>query len=162
MPNTESHNPHDLAPEDVQPVLDLHPALRRAIARGRFLQPFKANMEALLKEIRPDLADEFLMIGQEGRGTFLTLLGRAGGRALFLGDALSGTITALAHGKYTVTVCDHDELRLDFARLRDAEYTPGMVRYRLVQEGGPFPFEPGSFDLVVAELGPHGEAPLWG
>ncbi|MFT5198394.1 MAG: hypothetical protein ACI87O_001051 [Planctomycetota bacterium] len=147
---------------DVQPVLDLHGALKRGIARGRFLQPFKANMEALLKEMRPELADEFLMIGQEGRGSFLTMLGLAGGRALFLGDALSGTITALAHGGYTTTVCDHDVLRLDFAKLRDAEYSPGMVRYRQVPEGGPFPFEQGSFDLVVAELGPHGEAPLWG
>lgn len=162
MPKPNSQNPHDLAPRDVKPELDLHSALKRGIARGRFLQPFKANMEDLLKEMRPELADEFLMIGQEGRGSFLTMLGLAGGRALFLGDALSGTITALAHGGYVTTVCDHDQVRLDFARLRDAEYSPGMVRYRQVPAGGPFPFEPESFDLVVAELGPHGEAPLWG
>ncbi len=162
MLKPNSHNPHDLAPHDLQPVLDLHGALRRGIERGRFLQPFKANIEVLLKEMRPELASEFLMIGQEGRGSFLTLLDLSGGRALFLGDALSGTVTALAHGGYVTTVCDHDELRLNFARLRDAEYSPGMVRYRQVTPGGPFPFEPGFFDLVVAELGPHGEAPLWG
>ncbi|MCP5023733.1 MAG: hypothetical protein GY930_18440 [bacterium] len=162
MPTSNSHNPHDLAPRDVKPELGFHGALKRAIARGHFLQPFKANMEALLKEMRPELADEFLMIGQEGRGSFLTMLGLAGGRALFLGDALSGTVTALAHGGYVTTVCDHDEVRLDFARLRDAEFSPGMVRYRQTPQGGPFPFESGSFDLVVAELGPHGEVPLWG
>ncbi len=137
-------------------------ALRAAVLRAERGLDYKRNLEKLLQDLVPWRADEHLMIGQEGRGAFLLLLERSGGQALFVGDALSGTVTALAGLGFRVHVCDPDPDRLAFARVRDAALAPGRVTHHPMQAGrAPEGFsEP--MDLVVAELGPRGEAPVWG
>ncbi len=144
------------------PELARDEALWAAVQRGTAGQDYKSNLEDLLKSLRPELAEEHLMIGQEGRATFVTMLVPQAGRALFLGDALSGTVSTLAGLGFDVLCCDHNRARLAFARLRDQALAPDQVSHVQVAQGGPFPLQAGAFALVVAELGPRGEAPLWG
>ncbi len=149
-------------PEDGLAQAEPSAALWAAVERGQAGLAYKRNLERLLQDLLPERADEHLMLRQEGRGAFLLLLEGPPGHALFVGDALSGTVSALAGLGFRVTVCDPHPARLAFAKVRDAALAPGQVTHRPMDAGAAPADLDGSFDLVVAELGPRGEAPVWG
>ncbi len=131
---------------------------------------FRRALEALLLELDDASADLLALELREGRGAWLTLLGARGGRALYAGDACSGTISALALQGFRVEVLDADTQRTRFAAFRAREQTPGKVeivaqpsgRYALVvlEDGLPEPLaELARFEAL---LEPEGELVLVG
>src|SRR5688572_14343246 len=89
-------------------------ATLRALGTGT---PYKPALEALLLALAPEAADALMMLLKESRGAFALLAPAppAGSRALFVGDARSGTAVALATLGHKVTLLDTDPLRLGFA-----------------------------------------------
>lgn len=143
------------------PAPELRAAMETAAAAAAAGRPYKAALEGLLLDLDADTADVLMLAIREGRGAWLPLLldqdrdaHAPRGRALFLGEAVSGTVTALAHLGWDVVVVDERAERLRFARARDREYTPGRVHHVQSGRGSGLPFGDGSFDLVVQEGGP--------
>jgi aminoglycoside phosphotransferase (APT) family kinase protein len=127
-------------------------SLGRALTRLAAGLHWRAALEELLVELEPEAADRLMQLSREGRGAWIPLLAARGGRALLIGNALSGTSVALGRLGFTVVVLDHDALRLGLALARGAALAPGMTQaVRAARER--LPFADGSFDLVVAEDG---------
>jgi hypothetical protein len=131
------------------------------LARGAFApglerlaagEPFKASLEALLLALDDAPAARLMQLLREGRGAWLALLETGGGEALFVGNALSGTVTALARHGFRVTVVDDAPERARFAAYRDRAHAPGRTASVLC-DGPTLPFADGAFDLVVREEG---------
>ncbi len=101
--------------------------LTRTFEREEQGWSFRRALEALLLELDDASADLLALQLREGRGAWLTQLGSSGGRALFVGSALSGTITALALQGYQVNVIDADAGRRRLCAFRAREQTPGRV-----------------------------------
>ncbi len=106
---------------------------------------FKRALEALLLELDDAQADLLQLCLREGRAAWLTELEAGGGRALVVGNALSGTLTALALQGFEVEALDPVAERARFAAFRAREQTPGRVR--LVERAQ------GPYALVVHEDG---------
>ena len=134
-------------------------ALEHFLAGG---QPFKRRLEQLVLELPTGEADELMMLMKESRGAWAMLLGGRGGRALFLGNALSGTPVALGTLGYEVTVVEPEPTRLRFAQDRAAALAPGTTVSVAAGTDRCLPFREGSFDLVVLEGGLPGPATGWG
>ncbi len=149
-----------------------HTHLASAIARARDNRnnglPYKRCLELLLAELTPAASDAFALLLDGGRGAWIPLLEGKGGRALFMGDACSGTVVALAHLGFKVLVLDACPARLVFGRLR-AEGMELRVQHVLAGSDTALPIQSRQFELVVQEEGlPHpsrdwGHAPdeLW-
>jgi aminoglycoside phosphotransferase (APT) family kinase protein len=151
--------------ETLLPPGALRPHLERLAAGA----PFKEVLEALLLEVPLETAERLGLLLREGRGAWLPLLAAGGGRALLVGNALSGTAHALAALGFRPTLLDTDAERLEFERHRCEALvglTPECVH---ADSSGRLPFEDRSFDLVVRESGVpgpgggwhHDEAELW-
>ncbi len=143
-------------------------ALERAIAAVESGTPYKAALEALLRELDDASADRLMQLQREARGTWFLALGvprvaQSGARALFLGNALSGAHTPLSHHGFEVTLLDPNELRLRWARLRNEALSPRSRTHEVVADGGArLPFGDGEFDLVVQEDGLPSRSNGWG
>lgn len=126
-------------------------AMLRALAGGT---PYKAALEAHLLALAPEAADALMMQLKESRGAFALLAPApsAGSRALFVGDARSGTAVALAMLGHRVTVVDTDPRRLAFALARGRAYD-GRTAAVCAGRDERLPFGDGVFDLVVQEDG---------
>ena len=125
--------------------------LRDAVDASRAGRPFKAVLEELLRALEPSQADAMMLRIKESRGTWSLLAEPGGGRALFLGDPLSGTVTALAFLGFQVTIVDGDPGRITLAMIRDRSLAGGRARaVRAVPAR--LPFVDRGFDLVAAEL----------
>jgi len=131
---------------------------------------FRRALEALLLELDDASADLLALQLREGRGAWLTQLRSSGGRALYAGSALSGTITALALQGYEVDVVDADSGRRRLCEFRARDQTPGRVRL-LEQPGGPYalvvledglPASPEALAQYESVLAPDGELVLVG
>lgn len=127
-------------------------AIEAALALHAAGAAYKAVIERLLLDVDEDRADAAMMMLKESRGTWALLLSSAPGRALFVGNALSGTVTALASLGWSVVSGDADRRRLRFAAARDAAVSPGHVRH-VQLTGVRLPFARAAFDLVVQEGG---------
>lgn len=114
---------------------------------------YKQKLERLLLTLSAGDADAAMMLLKEGRAAWALLCEGSGGRALVLGNSLTGTVTPLVELGYQVVLADDDPLRLRWAKERDEAYSPGQVEH-LEWSGGRLPFEDGAFDLVVRESGP--------
>ncbi len=114
---------------------------------------FRESLERLLLALDDASADRLMQLLREARGAWFPLLGSAGGELLFLGNALSGTITPLASYGFRVTVLERNAERARFARLRAEAQTPGRVDVVLGGDGARLPFEDRAFDVVVQEDG---------
>ncbi len=144
--------------------MSAYPASETAIASALAFHGeganFKATLERLLLELDEARADALMLLLKESRGAWAVLLGGDEGRALLLGNALSGTVTALATLGWRVVVGDPSAARARLAAVRDADVTPGLVRHvRLDPES--LPFADDAFDLVVLESGATQPAARW-
>jgi hypothetical protein len=119
-------------------------------------QPYKAVLEALLLSLDDERAERLMLLLRESRGAWYPLLAAHGGECLFLGNALSGTITPLANAGFLVSVLDPSSERVRFASMRSETHSPGRVRALIGGDGPRLPFQDGAFDLVVQEDGVPG------
>lgn len=153
---------------DAEPSPLPREAIERAIAAIDSGTTYKAALEALLLELDDDAADQLMQLQREARGTWLLALrvpsaGQRGARALFVGNALSGAHTPLAHHGFDVTLLDRSALRLRFARQRNTALVPGGTTHGVCSDGTPrLPFADATFDLVVQEDGLPTRARGWG
>lgn len=133
---------------------DLDAALRALDAGAEF----KATLEELLLRLPAERGERLMLCMREGRGAYLPLLSTRAGRALFCGNALSGTAAALGRCDLELTVVDESPDRLRFAEHRDRQWCFGKTRF-VQLEGDRLPFEDGEFDLVVSEpaVAPFGD-----
>lgn len=147
---------HDLRAD---PTAEPPPA---PLARGAFEPAFEAardgasfrsTLERLLLEVDEEAADRLMQLLREARGAWFPLLRASSGDLLFVGNALSGSITPLAATGFRVTVLERNAERARFALLRATEHSPGMVEVVLGGDTARLPFEDRSFDVVVQEDG---------
>lgn len=146
--------PDPLATEDL--------ALLAAAASAR--QPFREVLEALLLALPLERAELLMQRLREGRGAWLPLLRASGGRALFVGNALSGTCAALLRAGFELTLLDPVPERVAFGAARDRALAgrcgaPGCGA--LDRAGARLAFADGAFDLVVLEEGLPARAGPW-
>lgn len=134
----------------------LHEGLRRLTAGT----PYRQVVEELLLALPLRSASALSMRQKEGRGAWLPLLTGNGGEALVCGDALSGTLVALARAGWRVTALDRCPLRLAWARRRDTALARGDLRAVLGDPDGALPFGAERFDLAIAERAPRDSAEL--
>ena len=87
-----------------------------------FLEPFLAGLDS-------PTGDRIMMLMEESRGAWAVLLAQQPGTALFVGNAVSGTVPALAILGWQVPVADPSPERCAFAERRDNEYAPGKVSW---------------------------------
>jgi aminoglycoside phosphotransferase (APT) family kinase protein len=123
---------------------------------------WRPTWEEFLRELPEDQADALMLLAKEGRGAWTCLLNGNGGRALFLGNALSGTVVALAAAGFEVTVMDPVAERLRFGIHRNRELAPEQTKALVAQGTDRLPFEQHAFDLVVQEDGLPNPAAGWG
>lgn len=135
---------------------------------------FKAELEALLLAIPLERAELLMLLLREGRGAWQLLCEAGGGDALFVGNAFSGTVQALAACGFDVTVVDRSPMRLAFCAHRTAQWTDREARTVVAGSAGATSaggdlecgafaeakgafgdgvFEDDAFDLVVREDG---------
>jgi SAM-dependent methyltransferase len=121
--------------------------------RGR---PFLEALEEFLRELEEVESDRLMQILGEGRGAWLALLESTGGEALFLGNALSGTVPALAVAGFRVTALDTSPDRARYGQWRNTSRGDSPARAAVVAPARRLPFEDRAFDVVVLERGfPH-------
>ena len=134
----------------------------RPLASGALTQFFQATsagagyreaFEALLLGLDTHTADRLMQLVREARGAWHPLLHDVRGTALFLGNAYSGTITALANNGYMVTVVDPCAERVRFALRRAMTNSPGRVRGVVAGDGARLPFADAAFTVVIQEDG---------
>jgi len=128
-------------------------AFEPAFEAARSGASFRLALEKLLLELDEESADRLMQMLREARGAWFPLLRARVGELLFLGNALSGSITPLAAAGFRVTVLERNAERARFALLRAAEHSPGNVRVVLGGDTARLPFEDQSFDVVVQEDG---------
>lgn len=114
---------------------------------------YRAAFEQLLLSLDELDNQRLMQLVREARGAWHPLLHELRGAALFLGNAFSGTITALANNGFDVTVLDSSPERVRFAVRRAAENSPGRVRGVVAGDATRLPFDDASFALVVQEDG---------
>jgi aminoglycoside phosphotransferase (APT) family kinase protein len=142
-----------------RPEAPLDPApLERGDLDGTFARaasgvPYRAALEALLLDLPDARADRLMLLLREARGAWFPLLRAGGGELLFIGNALSGTITPLCDAGFRVSVLDRSLERLRFASFRSAEHTPGLARFFLGGDAPRLPFADAAYDVVVQEDG---------
>ncbi|MEM7309718.1 MAG: phosphotransferase [Planctomycetota bacterium] len=127
--------------------------LGAALARLDAGTPWKEALEELLLDLPASATDRFMQVLREARGSWLGLLYAGAGRALFVGEPLSGTPVALARAGFAVCVADGDEtaLRLGAHRTRDGAPPPAPSAHAVRCEPRSLPFRSDAFDLVVVE-----------
>jgi len=116
-------------------------------------EDFKAVLEALLLSLPLERADHLGLLLREGRGAWLPLLRSSGGRALFVGNALSGTVHALAALGFRPWVLETSAERARFEAHRCKALTGVEIEWSLAQDAPRLDFSDGEFELVVQEGG---------
>lgn len=142
----------------------------RARAEGH---DYRAALEHLLRELPLERAELLMQRLRESRAAFATLSAVGRGRALLIGDALSGSAVGLARADLDVVLVDTDPHRLAFAADRDSALcdstlcgsTDGSGARRSLDvvradPRSPLPFADSTFDLVVDERGAPTESEL--
>jgi aminoglycoside phosphotransferase (APT) family kinase protein len=127
--------------------------LERTFERAAAGMAYRATLEALLLDLPEERAERLMLLLREARGAWFPLLNATSGELLFIGNALSGTVTPLADAGFCVTVLDHSSERLRFARFRNQTHSPRRTELLLGGDGERLPFADGSFDVVVQEDG---------
>ena len=141
-------------PEPRAPSLEL--ALARALERAADGIPFRTAFEELLRALDPEQADALMLLYKESRGAWALFAAARAGRVLFVGNALSGTVTALAMLGFDVVVADTRGERVRFALARDRALAGARARGVCARPEA-LPFADASFAWALAEL-PGGRA----
>jgi SAM-dependent methyltransferase len=151
---------HRDLPVEASPVRkqDLETALQ-AQNDGR---PYVESLEAFLRGLEEVEADRFMQILGEGRGAWFTVLESVGSDLLFLGNALSGTVPALAIAGFRVTALDTSPERARFGQWRNASHGHAQVRSIVAGATHRLPFADEAFDVIVAERGFPRASPRFG
>lgn len=136
-------------------------ALLRALERLARGAPWKAALEELLLEIDEPSADRTMQLLRESRGAWVPLLRAHAGRALLVGNALSGTALALARCGLEVVLLDTDPLRLALALARAETLAPSTTSACCGGDGQSLPFEDRAFDVAVQEEGALARSRGW-
>ncbi len=129
----------------------LHGDAARALARLEQGEPFRSALEQLLLELPPARGDQLDLLLRECRGAWLLLLRARAGRALFLGNPLSGTVVGLAALGFEVVVLDPAPERLALAQARNQWSATGRCLSIAGGDGPRLPFADASFAFVVQE-----------
>ena len=137
-------------------------ALERARERLAHGASWKTALEQLLLELDEPSADRTMQLLRESRGAWIPVLAARGGRALLVGNSLSGTAVALARTDFEVTLLDPDPQRLELALARAQALAPGSMRALCGGDGRHLPFDDKSFDVVIQEDGVPTRAHGWG
>lgn len=124
--------------------------------------PYKERLEDFLAKLSPAASESAMMLLKESRGSAAMLLCGGSGRALFVGNALSGTPLALGSLGFQVTVLDRSSLRLMFALARAEAYLPGSTCAVRAGDDAHLPFHDGAFQVAVQEDGVPGPKAGWG
>lgn len=143
----------------------LSPALKEGLERLRQRSgemAFKARLELLVYELPAAESDALMMLMKESRGAWALLLAAAGGRALFIGDALSGTPVALGTLGFEVTVVDPSWHRTRFALDRGEALAPGSTTGIQAGADPKLPFVDDAFRVAVLEGGLPSSKTGWG
>jgi len=122
-------------------------------------EPFRESLESLLTNLGTIEADRFVQILAESRGAWFTMLAATGKQALFLGNALSGTVPTLACAGFRVTALDVSPERARFGQWRNDAHGHTDVRSIVAGRTRWLPFAGESFDVVVLERGFPGATP---
>ena len=129
-----------------------------AVARALALEAdYKSTVERLLLELDEDRAEALQLLTDESRGAWAFALTTPPGRALLVGNAVTGTAVALATLGWRVVVLDDDATRLRFGAKRSTSHLEGQVQHVLASAWRA-PFAEASFDLVALEGGDPGRA----
>jgi len=131
-------------------------ALARALERVGAGVPFRETFEELLRDLEPAQADALMLCAKESRGAWALFAAARAGPVLFVGNALSGTVTALAVLGFDVVVADERSERVRFALARDRALAGGRARGVCARPEA-LPFADASFPWALAEL-PGGRA----
>ena len=145
------------APWPLSPA-ELEGALERLDGGGAFREAF----EELLLELDDVPASRLMQLVRESRGAWLPVLKTTGGRALFLGNGLSGAPVPLAACGFHVTFLDPSPLRARLGRHHKQDRAPGRTRALVGGDGPRLPFADRAFDLVVQEDGLPRAQQGWG
>ena len=111
---------------------------------------FRPAFEELLCELPLQRAERLMLITRQGRAGWLPLLRTDTGRALVLGNALSGAGLGLAQAGWTVCLRDDNPERLSFARARAADLRLELETELSLGERQ-LPHADESFDLVLSD-----------
>lgn len=130
----------------------------RSLAGGT---PIKRVTEELLLALEGDAAERVMQVLRESRGAWLPISTRSGGRALLLGNGLSGAGVALARAGFELTICETDVARVSFGRQRAAALADTRVHGVVAGQSARLPFAGHEFDLVVLERGLFGAHIPW-
>lgn len=125
--------------------------LTRCFAELEAGRAFRAAFETLLGELPRERADRLLQLHAERRGAWVSLLAEPGGRALLVGNALSGSVAPLAAAGFDLTLGDESGERLRLARASAARQVEGGVRCVRLDPCSALPFADRAFDLVVLD-----------
>lgn len=123
---------------------------------------YKVALEQLLFDMQDEGSDGLQLLLKESRGAWTPLLSSGGGSALFLGNAVSGTVPPIAYAGFDVTLAERNTDRLRFALARSEAYVPGTTRIVACGDAPSLPFEDNAFDLVVIEDGLPSPETGWG
>jgi len=123
---------------------------------------WKEALEELLFALPAERAEALMLLLREGRGAWLAVAGATGGSTLFVGNALSGTVVALARSGHDVVVVDRSEERVHLARPRDAALATRTTCAVIGGDSVRLPFVDDAFALVVHEGELPGAGSSWG
>lgn len=124
--------------------------LRETLARLEGGADYKTELERLMLRLPAEKASRLDLVLRESRGAWAPLVRRGHARVLFLGNALSGTVLALARSGLDPVVVETRSARLRWARARDVDLAAGRARL-VCADPERLPFPASSFDLVVLE-----------
>ena len=140
--------------DEQEPWPATEPVMRAALASLAEGLDYKSALERLLQELEAERADAFQLLLKESRGGWAPLLHGGVEQALFIGNSLSGSLSALAAcTEARLTSMELCPERLAFAAQRDRAHCGERVTHLLAGDGARLPFADESFDLVVLEEG---------
>lgn len=119
---------------------------------------YRAGLEAFLLDTSAEKADRLMLLLGEGRGSWHPLTRVTGGRALWLGNAFSGSWLPLAQAGFEVLVVDPCPARVRFAKHRVKSQPTSAAQFMVAGDSEHLPFANEAFDLVIQEEGLPGPA----
>jgi len=135
---------------------------QQALEQLRAGASWKSSFERALLDLDDERAENWMQLAREARGAWLVLLRGGAGRALLVGNALSGAAIALARAGFEIVLLDRSRQRLELAMARARELagvTPTAVCGGWSER---LPFADRAFELVLAERGLPQARADWG